>query len=112
MKKKNIDALKGLKESLEQHEKETAYSAVEVCKEELRTLLRWAQNSAHVWFEGDRVKWTGASVPYNWFEGEMLGTVIVESHDDGKARVEWDGGPEDDGENRVWMFHNEIKLAK
>lgn len=110
MKDKNKAALKGLKDSLEQHEKETAYSGVEVDKEELRTLLRWAQNSAHIWFEGDRVKWTGARVPFNWIEEGMLGTVIIESHDDGKARVEWDGGPGD--ENRVWMFHNEIKLAK
>lgn len=89
MKDSNKAALVGLRESLIQHEKETSYSGVEVDKEELRTLLRWAQNTAHIWFEGDRVEWTGVSVPYNWFEGEMLGTVIGESHE--KDRLVWSG---------------------
>jgi hypothetical protein len=111
LKKKNRNAIKGLKESLEQHEKETTYGAVEVDKEELRTLLRWAQNKSHHYFEGDRVKATGASVPFRWLEMDMEGTVIAESDDKSICRVEWEGGPADDGENRVMMYHNEIRLA-
>lgn len=110
MKDKNKQALKGLLESLEQHEKDTTYFGVEVDKEELRTLLRWAQNSAHIWFIGDRVKLTGTRVPFNWLKDDTLGTVVGESHEDGCAYVDWDGAP--DGEHRIRMFHNEIKLAK
>ncbi len=111
MKKKNRDAIKGLKEALEQHRKETTYGAVEVDIDELDTLLRWAQNKAHHYFEGDRVQETGTFVPdAPWLDNGMEGTVISESADDATCRVEWDGGPEDD--NRIRMFHNEIKLAK
>lgn len=109
MKKKNRDALKGLVETLIIHESETTYGAVEVDKEELRTLLRWAQNKAHHYFKGDRVKYTGVRVPFGWMKMDMEGTVIVESDDESVCRVEWDDAP--DGEGRYMMFHNEIRLA-
>lgn len=109
MKQKNRDALLGLKESVEQHRRETTYSAVEVDADELETLLRWAQNKAHQYFEGDRVKTTGVRVPFGWLSMGSEGTVIAESDNEGVCRVEWDGGP--DGDSRVLMYHNEIKLA-
>jgi len=114
MKDKTKKALKGLLESVKTHESETSYSAVEVDKEELRTLLRWAQNSAYVWFEGDRVKLTGVRIPYDFLEDGyskgLQGTVYTDSEDDGTALVEWDDAPED--LRRVRMFHNEIKRTK
>ncbi len=110
MKSKVKQALRSLLEDVAVHDSETSYSAVEVDKEELKTLLRWAQNSAHVWFEGDRVKRTGASVPFDWLNTEMEGTVMGESDKGGSVRVEWDNGPE--GDNRVVMYHNEIKRIK
>jgi hypothetical protein len=112
MKEKTIASLRNLLEEVADHEAETSFSAVSVDLADLKRVLRWAQNSAYIWFVGDRVKRTGASVPYGWLEMGMEGTVISEDHGDGRARVEWDGGPEDDGENRVWMFHNEIKKVK
>lgn len=110
MKDKVKTALVSLREAVEDHEAETEFSAVTVDLGDLKRLLRWAQNEAHVWFIGDRVGLTGARVPFNWLTQDMHGTVIEESHEDGRARVEWDSGPEDD--NRVWMFHNEIKKLK
>jgi hypothetical protein len=114
MKQSNKDALRGLLETLTQHEKETTYSGVEVDKEELRTLLYWAQNKAYVWFEGDRVKLTGTRVPYGFLDDGyalgLLGTVYADSEDDGTVHVEWDNAPEK--YRRVRMFHNEVKLAK
>lgn len=110
MKDKAKKALKSLLADVKVHESETSYSAVEVDKEELKTLLRWAQNHAHVWFIGDRVKLTGVRVPFNWLTDDMLGTVVDESHEDGCAYVHWDGAPEDD--RRVKMYHNEIKRVK
>jgi len=111
MKNKVKQALKSLLEDVAVHESETQYSAVEVDVTELKTLLRWAQNESYVWFEGDRVKRTGVGkTPFSWLEMGMEGTVLDDSGDDGTCRVEWDGGPED--ENRVKMFHNEIKRLK
>lgn len=110
MKKKNRDALKGLKESLEQHRKETTYGAVEVDVDELDTLLRWMQNKAHHYFVGDRVKSTGASTPYGWVhEDGVQGTVYAESDERSITWVEWDNAPEES--RRVEMYHNEIRLA-
>lgn len=112
MNKKNRDALKGLVETLIIHEAETTYGAVEVDVDELKTLLRWAQDEAHHYFKGDRVTWTGARVPdAPWLYMGMEGTVISESDETQVCRVEWDGGPQDDGENRIVMYHNEIRLA-
>lgn len=80
-------------------------------REDLNRVLRWAQNSAHVWFFGDRVEWSGASVPYNFITKGIRGTVVEEdSEENGIAMVQWDGAPVQ--YDRVKMFHNEIKLAK
>lgn len=111
MKEKTKQALRGLLESVEQHEKETTYSAVEVDKDELKRLLRWAQNHAHVYFEGDQVEWTGARVrDMPWLVMGMTGTVLTDSYDDGTVRVEWEQGPE--GFNRGLMYHNEYRRTK
>lgn len=110
MKEKAKQALKCLLENVSEHEMEDRGSEVLSDIDDLKTLLRWAQNSAHIWFIGDRVKLTGARVPFNWLKGDTLGTVVGESHEDGCAYVHWDGAP--DGEERIRMFHNEIKLAK
>lgn len=111
MKQKNRDAIKGLKDSVYHHRKETTYSAVEVDVEELETLLRWAQDKSHHYFVGDRVKSRiDAAPPQEWLVKGDEGTVIVESDSEGICRVEWDEGP--DGEGRVRMYHNEIRLAK
>jgi hypothetical protein len=114
MKKKVKEALRGLLENVEDHEAETEFSAVSVDLGDLKRLLRWAQNSAYVWFEGDRVKLTGVRVPYDFLEDGysegLQGTVYADSEDDGTAIVEWDDAPED--LRRVRMFHNEIKKIK
>lgn len=109
MKSKVVKALKSLLDDVTDQDDET-YSVVMVDKADLKRVLRWAQNSAHIWFEGDRVKLTGVRVPFRWLEDDMEGTVIEESLEDGRAHVEWDGGPV--GKNRVWMFHNEIKRVR
>lgn len=107
MKQKTRDALRGILKDVAKHEAEAGGPDVTVDLGELTRLLRWAQNKDHIWFKGDRVKWTGVSVPFGWLDEGMEGTVIGESHEDGRAHVEWNGGPEN--ANRVWMYHNEIK---
>jgi hypothetical protein len=111
LKDKVKKTLRQLREDVRIHESETQYSAVEVDKDDLKRLLRWAQNSSYVWFEGDRVKRTGdGKPPYGWLDMGMLGTAYADSDDDGTVYVEWDDAPEED--RRIRMFHNEIKLVK
>lgn len=110
MKDKTKKALKDLLENVSDHEMEDRGPDVLVDLEDLKRVLRWAQNSAHIWFEGDRVRLTGTRVPFSWLEEDTLGTVVGESHEDGCAYVHWDGAP--DGEERIRMFHNEIKRIK
>lgn len=110
MKSKVKQALRSLLEDVADHEAETEFSAVTVDLGDLKTLMRWAQNTAYVWFEGDRVKWTGVRIPLDWMTADMLGTVLEDSGDDGTAYVEWDGAPEYN--RRAKMFHNEIKRVK
>lgn len=111
MKDKVRNALKRLLENVADHEMEDRGSSVLVDLSDLKRLMRWAQNNAHVWFEGDRVTWTGASVgSMPWLRMGMLGTVLEDAGEDGIARVEWDGVPE--LHNRVRMYHNEIKRIK
>lgn len=110
MKEKTVKALRGLLKDVAKHEAESGGPDVTVDLADLKRVLRWAQNSAHVWFIGDRVILTGASVPFRWLEDTMVGTVVEESLEDGKAKVEWAGGPA--GKNSVWMFHNEIRRVK
>jgi len=111
MKNKVKQALKSLLEEVAVHESETQHSAVGVDLGDLKRVLRWAQNSAYVWFEGDRVVRTGVSVnEFPWLTRGMEGTALSDSDDGGRVRVEWDGGL--DGNNRAMMFHNEIKKLK
>jgi hypothetical protein len=110
VKDKTKKALKSLLADVAEHEMEDRGSHVLVNIGDLKTLTRWAQNKDHIWFLGDRVKLTGVRVPFRWLEGDALGTVVGESHEDGCAYVRWDSAP--DGEQRVRMFHNEIKRVK
>lgn len=113
MKSKVKDALKSVLDDVAKHEKEDGGPDVTVDLGDLKRLLRWAQNSASVWFEGDRVCLTGTRVPYDFledgYERGIHGTVYMDSEDDGTAMVTWDNDP---AEQRVRMFHNEIKLVK
>lgn len=109
MKQKIREALKSVLKDVAKHEAEQGGPDVTVDLGELKRLLRWAQNNANVWFEGDRVEWTGATVgSMPWLRMDMLGTVVEDGGEDGIARVKWDGVPE----ISVRMYHNEIKLAK
>lgn len=109
MKDKTKKALKSLLDHVKAEEAaDPAWPQVDgVSKEDLKTLLRWAQNNAHVWFEGDRLEWTGATVhDYPWLEMGVHGTAYLDSQN-GTVPVVWDNAPE--GTGRVMMFHNEIK---
>lgn len=114
MKEKNIQALRSVLEDVKAHEAETDFSAVSVDLADLKRVLHWAQNNAHVWFKGDRVILTGASVPFDYLDNAyaqgVQGTIVEESHEDGRARVQWDNQPLD--AIPVWMFHNEIKKVR
>ena len=112
MKQKVKDALRSVLEDVKDHEAETEFSAVSVDLAELKLVLRWAQNNAHVWFEGDRVRTVGVKTPYSWLnvtEGFVEGTVYNDSVE-GRVFVEWDNAPE--AFRRVEMFHDEIKRVK
>lgn len=112
MKDKTRKALKGLLKHVAAEEAaDPAWPYVDgVNKEDLKRLMRWAQNESYAWFEGDRVELTGARVPFPWLEGEVQGTVLEDTGEDGIACVEWDGAPKDN--KRVKMYHNEIKRVK
>lgn len=110
MKDKTKQALKDLRETVADHEYEDRGSDVLVDLGDLKRLLRWAQNKDHTWLKGDRVKRTGARVPFNWMTEEHEGLVLEDSLEDGIALVEWDNAPDD--QRRLKMYHNEIKLAK
>lgn len=108
MKDKVKQAMRSLLEEVADHEAETDFSAVSVDLGDLKRVLRWAQNNAYVWFEGDRVKRTGdGRLGLDWMSHGMLGTVDDDSRDDGTCIVIWDGGPRH--HRRMKMYHNEIK---
>ena len=110
MKDKVKQALKGILGDVRKHEAETEDSDVTVDLADLKRLLRWVQNDAHIWFNGDKVEWTGASIPFNWVTEESVGIVVEEGLDSGTPFVKWDTAPEH--QEPIKMFHNEIKLVK